>query len=159
MQLCSSLNILWAHWVMSEDTVCHNSRGWCDPATSGQRPEMLSNILQCPGQFSKTKNYPAQNSEKFWKGWQILLQRMPKSLIEYVDPAPYENIPKENKYKSWGAPYIFTLTHSFNQLSIQQTFPEHLLCAKYHYQATRNTEVNKTGFLPSLKLLLRHKTT
>ena len=80
------------------------------------------------------------------------LQSMLKSLIEYQDPAPYEKIPKESKYKSWGNPYIFTLTHSLNQLSIQQTFTKHLLCANYHYQVTNNTEVNKTGFLPSVEV-------
>ena len=142
---------------MSEDTVCHNSRGWCGPATSGQRPEMLSYILQCPGQFSKTKNYPAQNAVLRLRN--SAPKSMPKSLIEHLDPAPYEKIPKESKYKSWVYPFIFTLTHSFNQLFMQQTFTELLLCAKYHYQVTRNTEVNKTGFLPSLKLLLRHKAT
>lgn len=48
-----------------------------------------------------------------------------------------------------GKPYIFTLTHPLNQLSIQKTFTKHLLCANFHYHVTKNTEVNKTGFLPS----------
>lgn len=30
-------------------------------ASSGQRPGMLVNILQCTGQAPTTKNYPAQN--------------------------------------------------------------------------------------------------
>ena len=89
---------------MSEDTVCHNSRGWCGPATSGQTPEMLSDILQCPGQFSKTKNYPAQSVVLRLRN--SAPESMPKSLIDYLDPAPYENIPKENKYKSWGDPSL-----------------------------------------------------
>ena len=58
------------HWAIPGNiSACHN----CEEvllASSGQRPGMLLNILQCPGELSTTKNHPAQevNSAEVLRG-------------------------------------------------------------------------------------------
>lgn len=83
--------------------------------SSGWKPGLLPNILQCTGQFPTTKNYPAQNVNS----------------AEVEKPWYKQNIPQHASYSSINSPFWFFLKSTFivNENTLSQN--EMLLWFEY----------------------------